>query len=163
MIFFEDNTPKEPTKAAEGSNKSFEDVSSKNGHFNLPLIHMKNKQKLVGKKVATDRNSTDTSFGNEIESISILLPNIERKSIIRERNITMASRSSSRSISCRQKEVKAIMEVTEADERKTSPGKRMRKGASFDERISKKVEHKRDYSKGRYIKLRYADKTKPYF
>lgn len=82
--------------------------------------------------MATERNSTDTSVGGEMEAVSLLLPNVERQSIIRERNITMASRSSSRSVSCRKKKVFAIEEVDERNERETSPGKRIKKGVSVD-------------------------------
>jgi hypothetical protein len=60
------------------------------------------KSKNDGKSNNTDRNSTDTS-NYEAESSINFLPTLKKKGVIRERNITMASRSSSRSISCRRK------------------------------------------------------------
>ena len=72
---------------------------------------MAKNQKPNAKNQNTERNSTDTSLGNEVELNYVALPNVKRIGIIRERNITMASRSSSRSVSCRKKFSSVLMEV----------------------------------------------------
>lgn len=69
----------------------------------------------------------------DLEPVSLQFPNIERRSIIRERNITMTSRNSSRSVSCRRKLVRVIEETDERKEREASPEKRITKGVSVNE------------------------------
>lgn len=59
-----------------------------------------------------ERNSTDTSLGSSFEMRIGFLPSLEKKQVIRERNITMASRGSSNETSCRKKvtELKKVVE-----------------------------------------------------
>jgi hypothetical protein len=61
----------------------------------------------------------------------------------------MASRSSSRSVSCRKKMVPVIVEVEEKRERETSPAKMMRKdffGESAKEVVKRRGQNVRAYS-----------------
>lgn len=62
----------------------------------------------------TERNSTDTSLGSSFEMRIGFLPYLDKKQVIRERNITMASRGSSNETSCRKKvtEMKKVIEET---------------------------------------------------
>lgn len=92
---------------------NFEALSNPKSNRYLPTIHLAKNQKPNAKNQTTERNSTDTSLGNEAELNCVALPNIKRRGIIRERNITMASRSSSRSVSCRKKFLSVLMEVQE--------------------------------------------------
>lgn len=81
------------------------------GGEGFPTLNLRREGKELSFKGVTERNSTDDSLPGEIESQSLLLPQISQRhkqDIVRERNITMASRSSSRSVSCRRRMIPAI-------------------------------------------------------
>jgi hypothetical protein len=93
-----------------GTRMSWERSRDK-GQGGLPMLHLRREGKEPSLKAATDRNSTDDSFPGEMDSPSLLLPqigNAQRQGMVRERNITMASRSSSRSVSCRRRLIPPI-------------------------------------------------------
>lgn len=139
---------------------NFEALSNPKSNRYLPTIHLAKNQKPNSKNQTTERNSTDTSLGNEAELNCIALPNIKRRGIIRERNITMASRSSSRSVSCRKKFSSVLMEVEEHSEETSTRGKNEARGVSLEMRL-KEVEGKQSIKLRAYSQIKNV-KTKQF-